>query len=110
MRYRWFAKEEERVDAFGVPISRAEHDEALHPKPPGYARGEVLAIVLAMVILCYEWGNDDAPLIFVCVSFLVYELQPIVLKVYGPRGQVICNVIKGFSLATFIGALAWTFL
>ena len=110
MRYRWFAKDEERVDAFGVPVSRAEHDEALHPKRPGCARGEVLAIVLAIVILGYEWVKDDGPVVCGCVSFLVYELQPVVMTVLGPRGRTICNVIKGFSLATFIGALAWTFL
>lgn len=110
MRYRWFVKEEDRVDEFGVPVSRAVHDEAMQPKKIGYARGEILAIIIAVVILGYEWVNDDTPLIFVCVSFLVYELQPIVRILAGENGRPVCNVLKGFSIASFLGALLWTFL
>lgn len=110
MRYRWFVNEEERVDEFGVPVSRAVHDEAMQPKKAGYKRGEMLAIIMAIGILGYEWANDDTPLIFVCVSFLLYELQPIVMTVAGAGGRPLCNVLKGFSIASFVGAVFWAFL
>ena len=110
MKYRWFVKDEERVDEFGVPVSRAVHDEAMQPKKIGYTRGEMLAIAVAAVILCYEWASDDTPLVFVCVSFLAYELQPIVMMTAGARGRPVCNMLKGFSIASFLGALFWTFL
>lgn len=110
MRYRWFIKEEERFDEFGAPVSRAEQDKVLHPKKPGYSRGELMAIVATLVILCYEWADDDVQLIFVCMSFLVYELQPLVLMTCRNHGREICNVLRGFSIATFIGALVWTLL
>lgn len=110
MRYRWFVKEEDRVDEFGVPVSRAVHDEAMQPKKIGYQRGEMLAIVIAALILGYGWANDDTPLIFVCVSFLTYELRPIVMLTAGARARPLCNVLKGFSIASFLGAILWTFL
>lgn len=110
MRYRWFAREEENVDEFGVPVSRAVHDEAMQPKKIGYTRGELLAIIIAVIILYYEWVNDDIPLIFVCVSFLGYELQPLVMMLAGAGGQPVCNVLKGFSITSFLGALFWAFL
>lgn len=83
MRYRWFADEGERMDEFGVPVSRAVKDEALPPRRPGYARGELLAIALAAVILIYEWVVDDTSMIFVCVSFLIYEMRPLALLFWG---------------------------
>ena len=50
MRYRWFADEAKETDEFGVPVSRAAHDEALQPQKIGYHRGEVLAIIIVMAI------------------------------------------------------------
>ena len=91
MRYRWFADEEERMDEFGVPVSRAVKDEALPPRRPGYARGELLAIALAAVIL-------------------IYEMRPLALLFLGPAGPVAANVMKGFSLAVFLGAVLIAFL
>ena len=79
MRYRWFADEAKETDEFGVPVSRAAHDEALQPQKIGYHRGEVLAIIIVMAILLYEWFHDDSQLIYVCVAFLVFELRPIAL-------------------------------
>ncbi|SFT50752.1 hypothetical protein SAMN02910356_00861 [Selenomonas sp. GACV-9] len=110
MRYRWFVREEERTDEFGNPISRAVHDEALQPRKIGYARGELLAIAMAVVILLYEWVTDDSPLIFVCVSFLVHEMRPLALQFLGEYGKPVSNMMLGFSVALFIGALVWTFL
>ena len=110
MRYRWFADEEERMDEFGVPVSRAVKDEALPPRRPGYARGELLAIALAAVILIYEWVVDDTSMIFVCVSFLIYEMRPLSLLFLGPAGPAAANVMKGFSLAVFLGAVLIAFL
>lgn len=110
MRYRWFADEEERTDEFGVPVSRAVQDEALRPRRPGYARGERLTIALDIAILIYEWAVDDTSMIFVCISFLIYEMRPLALLFFGPAGPAAANVMKGFSLAVFLGAVLIAFL
>lgn len=107
MRYRWFANETKETDEFGVPVSRAAYDEALQPQKISYHRGEVLAIIIAMAILLYEWFHDDSPLIYVCVAFLVFELRPIALLFFGKAGRAVSNALLGFSLATFIGVLFW---
>ena len=109
MRYRWFADESKEQDEFGAPVSRAEYDEALHRKPTMYHRRELLAIAIAAVILLYEWVNDDRPLLFVCLSFLVFEIRPIILHMMGASGRAVCNMLTGFSLAMFVTALLWTF-
>lgn len=107
MRYRWFADEAKETDEFGVPVSRAAHDEALQPQKIGYHRGEVLSIIIVMAILLYEWFHDDSQLIYVCVAFLVFELRPIALLFFGKAGRAVSNALLGFSLATFIGVLFW---
>lgn len=110
MRYRWFVREEDRTDEFGNPVSRAVHDEALQPKKTGYARGELLAIVMVAFILLYEWVTDDGPLIVICISFLVHEMRPLAPLFFGEHGKAVSNAMRGFSIALFVGALVWTFL
>ena len=110
MRYRWFADETREKDEFGMPVSWAEYDEALHHKSVLYRRGELLAIAIALVILIYEWINEDHPLQFVCIAFLLFELRPAVMHVMGPAGRSLSNGLLGFSLAMFIATLVWTFL
>lgn len=110
MRYRWFVDETKETDEFGMPVSRAAHDEALHHKAASYRRGELLAIVIAVAILIYEWVNEDRPLQFVCIAFLLFELRPAVMLLMGPSGQPLSNGLLGFSLAVFVATLVLTFL
>jgi hypothetical protein len=110
MRYRWFVDETKTTDEFGVPVSRAEYDEALHHKPVMYHRGELLAIAIALVILVYAWINEDQPLQFICIAFLLFELRSAVRYIMGPAGRSLSNGLLGFSLAMFIATLVWTFL
>ena len=109
MRYRWFADESKEKDEFGMPVSRAEYDEALQRKTVLYHRGELLAIAIAAVIMLYEWVTDDRPLLFVCLSFLVFELRPLARYMLGANGRAIGNMLTGFSLAMFVATLMWTF-
>lgn len=110
MRYRWFVDENKRTDEYGVPVSRAEYDEALHPEPFSYTRGEKMAIGLVAVILLYEWVNDDSPIVYLCLSFLTYEMRPLAKRFFGRNGQTVSNVMTGFSIAAFIGTLFWIFV
>ncbi|MCR5758142.1 MAG: hypothetical protein K6F95_09580 [Selenomonas sp.] len=112
MRYRWFADENKETDEYGVPVSRAEYDEALHPqKTPLYQPMEMLAIVVVASILAYEWlAGDNALVMFLCVSFLTYELRPLAKLCLGKNGDAVSNALTGFSIATFLGTLVWMFM
>ncbi|MBP3780414.1 MAG: hypothetical protein ILA30_01980 [Selenomonas sp.] len=110
MRYRWFIDKDKQTDEFGMPVSRAEYDEALHPQTKLYQRGELLAIVVVMFILLYEWTTDDNPLLFMCVSFLTFELRPLARAFLGKNGRAVSNALTGFSVALFVGALFWSFM
>jgi hypothetical protein len=112
MHYRWFVDEEKQTDAYGMPVSRAEYDEALHPqKTPVYQLKEMLAIAVVAFILVYEWFvGDSAHVMFMCVSFLTFELRPLARLCLGKNGRAVSNALTGFSIAMFVGTLFWTFL
>lgn len=112
MRYRWFADTEKETDEFGVPVSRAEYDEALHPpKTPLYQPKEMLAIAVVAFILLYEWfAGDSAVVMYMCVSFLTFELRPLAKACLGKNGRAASNALAGFSIAMFLGTLLWAFL
>ncbi len=110
MRYRWFVDKDKQTDEFGMPVSRAAYDEALHPQKKLYQRREILAILVVVFIMLYEWSSEDNPLLYMCVSFLTFELRPIVRTFLGKRGLAVSNALTGFSVAMFIGALFWTFM
>ena len=112
MRYRWFVDKEKATDEFGVPVSRAEYDEALHPeKAPVYQPKEMLAIAVVAFILLYEWfAGDSAPVMYMCVSFLTFELRPLAKLCLGKNARAVSNALAGFSIAMFLGTLFWAFL
>ena len=60
MRYRWFADESKEKDEFGMPVSRAEYDEALQRKTVLYHRGELLAIAICAPLGAWLLGYSLA--------------------------------------------------
>ena len=111
MRYRWFVDKDKQTDEYGMPVGRAEYDEALHPKKtPVYQPKEMLAIAVVAFILLYEWFvGDSAPVMFMCVSFLVFELRPLAKLCLGKNGCAVSNAMTGFGAAMFVGTLIWLF-
>jgi len=65
-----------------------------------------IAFVLAAVIFAYGWTEGDLPLIFFCLSFLIFELRKIVARYSRSHGKSIANAMQGFSLVLILGALA----
>lgn len=112
MRYRWFIDEEKQTDDLGMPVSRAAYDEALHPpkKTSLYSRREVLAILVVVFILFYEWNEDYSPILYMCVSFLTFEVRPLVRAFLGEQGRTVSNALTGFSVAMFVAAVFWTLM
>ena len=111
MRYRWFVDKDRQTDEYGVPVSRAAYDEELHPpKKKIYRRGEVLAILVVLFVLLYEWNEDYSPVLYMCVSFLTFEARPVVKFFLGEKSKAIINALSGFSIAMFIAAVIWAAL
>ena len=111
MRYRWFADKDKQTDEYGVPVSRATYDEALHPQKKSlYTRGEMLAILVVTFVLLYEWNEDYSPILYMCVAFLTFETRPVVKFFLGEKGKAVSNALTGFSVAMFVAAVFWTML
>ena len=106
--YRFFDRDREKVDEMGIPLTRAEIDAREHTKEPEriFSRGEQTGIVLSAVIFAYGWTEADLPLIFFCLSFLIFELRKIVQRYSRRYGKSIANAMQGFSFALILGALA----
>lgn len=91
----------------GRPLSRAAHDEALHPRvKTGFTRGERASIVLATIILLYGLGTSDVPLVIFCAAYLLFILRPLAHKVFKEKGEFVSNAMKGCAISLFIGAFA----
>lgn len=106
--YRWFDRDQEKVDELGIPLTRADIDAREREKKPEriFSRGEQTGIVLSSVIFAYGYTEGDLSLVFFCLSFLIFELRKIIQRHAGAYGNAVSNAMKGFSLALIFGALA----
>ena len=106
--YRWFDRDQEKIDEMGIPLTRAELDVRSRSAEPEriFSRGEQTGLVLSSLIFAYGWMEDDLSLIFFCLSFLIFELRKIVQRCSAAYGNSIANAMQGFSFALILGALA----
>ena len=106
--YRWFDRDQEKVDEMGIPLTRAQIDARAREKEPEriFSRGEQTGIVLTSLIFAHGWMEGDLSLIFFCLSFLLFELRKIAARFSSTYGKSIANAMQGFSIALMIGALA----
>ena len=113
--YRWFSRDEELTDEYGVRQSRAVLDETTdEAEAQGqvrpYARGEIASMIVALAAFGYGVFAGIAPFILFGAAFLIYEARRIVPVVFGPVGVPIANAMRGFSLVTLFGAILLLFL
>mgnify|MGYP000970683660 CR=1 FL=1 len=110
--YRWFDRDQEKVDEMGIPLTRAQIDARAREKKPErlFSRGEQTGIVLTALIFAYGWTQDDLSLIFFCLSFLIFELRKIAAYFSSAYGRDIANVMRGFSLSLLLGAFVLLFM
>lgn len=105
--YRFFDRDQEKVDEMGIPLTRAQIDAREHTKEPEriFSRGEQTGIILSSLILVFGWAEGDLPLIFFCLSFLLFEIRKVVAHYSRRYGKSIANAMQGFSIALMLGAL-----
>ena len=55
--YRWFDRDQEKMDEMGIPLTRAQIDERERAQEPQrlFSRGEQTGIVLTALIFAYGW-------------------------------------------------------
>jgi hypothetical protein len=106
--YHWFDRDQEKVDDFGIPLTRADIDARERAKKPSrvFSRGEQTGIVLAALIFSYGYSQGDFSLIFFCLSFLIFEFRKIAQRCMGTHGTSIANAMQGCSIAMLLGAIA----
>ena len=114
MRYRWFAKDEDDTDEMGIPKSRVfremEESEEEKGEEKLFSRGELTSILLTALIMLYGISEQDLPVTFLTVSVLMFMLRRLTVFVTTGTGETISNVMKGFSIGLFIGAILLAFM
>ena len=110
MHYRWFESGEEPLDEFGMPKSRAEQsmqeDDAEEETPARlFSRGELTALLLALVLLVYGLVQADVPVLLFSASVLLQAPRKIASRLRHPRAHDLAGVLGGLSISLFFGAL-----
>ena len=110
--YRFFDRDQEKIDEMGIPLTRADIDAREHAKQEEciFSRGEQTGIVLSSLIFAYGWIEGDHSLSFFCLSFLIFELRKIAAYFSSAYGRDIANVMQGFSLSLLLGAFVLLFM
>ena len=108
MRYRWF--DEGEGDGKSEPPSTAK--DPFSPagvKKRILAREELIGGLLAVVVLVYGMATGDIPILFLALAFLAHGMRSFTKYLGKSAGPFLSNVLKGLSLALFVGAVFLAF-
>ena len=112
MHYRWFADDEEKKDELtGLPKSRVTAEPTPTPlkKPRYFSRTMLTGMLLSIILLCYGIGHRDMPVIFLAASFIIGAARSLTNFLPKKVGQSLSNLMFGFSIALFFGAILMIF-
>ena len=76
---------------------------------PHHRRVESYGIAISAVALVYALYVADKGLFFLSLSLFTYLIRPIVGTMFGRYNQTVQNLLKGFSIAVFVGAFLFIF-
>ena len=111
MRYRWFDSGEDKNDEMGIKKMRPVSEEVTPIKKPRFfSRAMITGMLLSTVALIYGLMRRDVPLIFLAAAFIINGLIPLTGFLSKGAGHFLANLLKGFSVALFFGAIALAFL
>ena len=110
MRYRWFADDEKPNENRLAKAAKEALKENLREQyemqdPKKITRGELSALLLAVVASCYGFVMDDLPLMFAALSLVIFFMKPLAYHLLESRAHALANVMQGFSIAIFLGAI-----
>ena len=109
MRYRWFDEEERKRK--GKALSEAAEDPGSPAawKKRRLARTELFASVIAAGVFLYGLATEDIPLLYLSAAFFLNAIRPFALMLGEPFGSFLANLLWGFSIALFLGAVFLAF-
>ncbi len=93
------------------PIGGFNHavENAAEQEKPQHRSVESYGIAISAVALVYSFYVADKALFFLSMSLFTYLLRPLVGPLFGKHNQTVQNLLKGFSIAVFFGAILFIF-
>ena len=110
MHYRWFDEgERERDELTDKPLMRVPKEPPAQKKPRYFSRAMITGILLSVALFVYGQAKNDLPLVFMALAFIAGGSRSVINSVPGKFGQHLSNLLFGFSVALFFGAIAMAF-
>lgn len=82
--------------------------EPVEQTPPP-RRVESYGIVISAISLVYAFYVADKAAFFLSMSLLSFLIRPIVGPLFGKHNHAVQNILKGFGIAVFVGAILFIF-
>ena len=79
-------------------------------KEATFSRGEKAGIALCLAMFLFGLSDFDLPLCFLTSSFLVYESHVFLKKAHSDQDWFMSNLLKGMSIAMFVGSIMMVLL
>ena len=114
MHYRWFDEDEDEDERRRMGRFSREKPEDDAPTPSDVkkrlsGRMEVFGSIMAAGVFLYGFAVRDIPILYLSAAFLLYVASPYVRRLGEPTGPFLSNLLRGFSIVLFFGALLMTF-
>lgn len=109
MRYRWFDEDRTREERVARLREAEVREEPAATEKRRLFRGELFGSLLAVAAILYGAFTEDLPIIYLAMAFLVYELRAFTVLLGGRVGPFLGNLLWGFSVALFLGAIFMAF-
>ncbi|ORT99212.1 hypothetical protein D081_2077 [Anaerovibrio sp. JC8] len=85
-------------------------NETNDKKDTTFSNGEKAGMALSLVLFLYGLSDWDLPLCFFTGSFLIYEAHVLLRKARGDQDWFMSNLLKGMSIAMFVGSIMMVLL
>ena len=76
----------------------------------GFTRGEASSMLLAVILFFYAVNQSDIPVVFLTLSFLLFELRSPAEIFCGRYGKALEGMLRGLSVTLFLGAVFLAFM
>lgn len=90
--------------------SKLPTEEKNNKIEPTFSNGEKAGMALCLVMFLFGLSDWDLPLCFFTASFLIYELHVVLKVARGNKDWFMSNLLKGMSIAMFVGSIMMVLL
>lgn len=118
--YRWFSRDEEKIDDLGQDLTRealdradrlADEEEEQEKRHGGvFTRGEHCCLTLCVLMLLYGLLTGIASFVLFSIGFLCYELRRLMPYLFEEQGTSIAQGMKIYGIVACFGGVLLLFL